>query len=135
MMLVRTRVAPSAIHGLGLFALGVIPKGAPVWRFEPGFDREFSPEEFAALPTEAQEHIRWFAYVNRDTGGRVLSGDHTCFMNHSPAPTTGASLDAVPAITPVAVREIGVGVVVTGGEGVFDAEAGTQLGGGPEGGG
>ena len=127
MMLVRTRVAPSAIHGLGLFAVDAIPKGTPVWRFEAGFDREFSPEEFAALPTEAQAHIRWFAYVNRDTGGRVLSGDHTCFMNHSPAPNTGTSHDAVPPIITVALRDISVGEELTCDYWVFDAEAGKKL--------
>jgi len=127
MMLVRTRVAPSAIHGLGLFALDAIPKGMPVWRFEPGFDREFSREEFAALPAEAQAHIRWFAYANRDTGGLVLSGDHTCFMNHSPAPNTGAPRDAVAMITTVALRDIAVGEELTCDYWAFDVEAREKL--------
>jgi SET domain-containing protein len=128
MMLVRTRVAPSAIHGMGLFAVDVIPKGTAVWRFEKGFDREFSPEEFAALPADAQAHIRWFAYVDRDTGGRVLSGDHTCFMNHAPDPNTGAILDAVPPITTLALRDIAAGEELTCDYQAFDAEAGKKLG-------
>jgi hypothetical protein len=127
MMLVRTRVAPSAIHGLGLFAVDTIPKGTPIWRFEAGFDREFSPGEFAALPAQAQVHIRWFAYVDRDTRGRVLSGDHTCFMNHSPEPNTGALRDAVLPITTVALRDIAVGEELTCNYWAFDAEAGQKL--------
>jgi uncharacterized protein len=38
MMLVETRLAPSAIHGIGLFAVRSIPQGTAVWEFdaEPG---------------------------------------------------------------------------------------------------
>ncbi len=127
MMLVRTRVAPSAIHGMGLFAVDAIPKGTPVWRFEAGFDREFSPEEFAALPAEAKAHVRWFAYVDRDSGRRVLSGDHTCFMNHAPEPNTDAPRDAVAPITTVALRDIAAGEELTCDYWAFDAEAGQKL--------
>ncbi len=44
MMLIRTRVAPSTIHGMGLFTVEPAVKGTPIWRFEPGFDHDFSPE-------------------------------------------------------------------------------------------
>jgi uncharacterized protein len=127
MMLVRTRVAPSTIHGMGLFAVEDIPKGTAVWRFEKGFDREFSPEEFAALPAQAQAHIRWFAYVDKATGGWILSGDHACFMNHAPEPNTGATRDAVPPITTVALRDIAAGEELTCDYRAFDAEAGKKL--------
>jgi hypothetical protein len=128
MMLVRTRVAPSAIHGLGLFAVEFIPRGTPVWRFEPGFDREFSPEQFAALPAGAQAHLRWFAYVNRESGGRVLSGDHTCFMNHSPDPNTGAAPGALPPVTTIALRDIAAGEEMTCNYWSFDSDATRKLG-------
>jgi hypothetical protein len=128
MMLVRTRVAPSAIHGLGLFAVGFIPRGTPVWRFEPGFDQEFSPEQFAALPAGAQAHLRWFAYVNRESGGHVLSGDHTCFMNHSPDPNTGAAPDALPPVTTIALRDIAAGEEMTCNYWNFDSDATRKLG-------
>ena len=58
MMLIETRVAPSSIHGMGLFAVNAVPKNTPVWTFQPGFDRDFSPEQFAALPPPAQAHVR-----------------------------------------------------------------------------
>lgn len=128
MMLVRTRVAPSAIHGMGLFAVDAIPKGTPVWRFEPGFDREFSPKEFAAMPAQGQAHIRWFAYMDRDTGQRVLSGDHSCFMNHAAEPNTGAPRDALAPITTVALRDIASGEELTCDYWKFDTEAREKLG-------
>jgi hypothetical protein len=127
MMLVRTQVAPSSIHGMGLFAVDVLPKGTPVWRFEPGFDREFSPGQFAALPPTAQAHLQWFAYVNKATGGWVLSGDHTCFMNHAAKPNTGALPGAVAPVTTVALRDIAAGEELTCDYREFDAEARAKL--------
>jgi uncharacterized protein len=133
MMLVRTRVAPSAIHGLGLFAVEPIPKGTPVWRLAPGFDREVPAREVAALPPLAQEHTRWFSWVNRDNGRAVLSGDHACFMNHSPTPNTGMAPDAAPADTTVALRDIAAGEELTCDYFAFDADAPRKLGTAPGG--
>lgn len=129
MMLVRTRVAPSAIHGMGLFAVDAIPAGTPVWRFVPGFDQEISAERFAALPEQAQAHIRWFAYQDTTTGSWMLSGDHTCFMNHADRPNTGAPADATLPVTTVALRDIAAGEELTCDYRAFDAEAGVKLGG------
>ena len=127
MILVRTRVAPSAIHGMGLFAVDAIPVGTPIWRFVPGFDREFSSEQFAALPPEAQAHLRWFAFMDKATGCWVLSGDHACFMNHSPDPNTGAQPGATVPVTTVALRDIAAGDELTCNYRDFDVEAGQKL--------
>ena len=126
-MLVRTRVAPSAIHGLGLFAVDAIPVGTPIWRFEPRFDRKFSAEQFSALPAKAQAHLRWFAYLDKATGGWVLSGDHACFMNHSSDPNTGTSPEAGPPVVTVARRDIPAGGELTCNYWDFDAGAGQKL--------
>ncbi len=127
MMLVGTRVAPSAIHGLGLFAGQFIPRGTPVWRSVAGFDREFSPEEVAALPGPAQAHLRWFGFVNRETGSVTLGGDHACFMNHASDPNTGAPVAARP-LTTVALRDIAAGEEITCDYFTFDADAARKLG-------
>ena len=127
MMLIKTRVRPSGIHGMGLFAVDAVPRGTAVWRFETGFDREFSAGEFAALPDEAQQHLRWFAFVDAVGGNWVLSGDHACFMNHSATPNTGATPDAPPPITTVALRDIAAGEELTCDYFAFDAEAAGKL--------
>ena len=133
MMLVRAHVAPSVIHGMGLFAVEFIPRGTPIWRFEPGFDRKFKPEQFSALPPEAQAHLRWFAYLDQESGSWVLSGDHACFMNHSPQPNTGAPAGAAVSVTTVALRDIGAGEELTCDYLAFDEDAKVKLGGGMKG--
>lgn len=127
-MLIKTRVQPSAIHGLGLFATGFVARGTPVWRFEPGFDREFSPGQFAAQPPLAQQHLRWFAYLDLLSGLWVLSGDLSIFMNHAQSPNTGAMSGVAATITTVALRDITVGEELTCDYFAFDAEAGKKLG-------
>ena len=127
MLLIETRVAPSAIHGLGLFTLKKIPRGTPVWKYQPGFDREFSTEEFVALPPSAQAHLRWFAFFDRAGGNWILSGDHACFMNHAAAPNTGAQPDASAPVVAVALRDLAAGEEITCDYFAFDAQAGSKL--------
>jgi SET domain-containing protein len=127
MMLIETRVQPSAIHGLGLFTVKSVARGTPVWKFQPGFDREFSPAEFAALPPAAQQHLRWFAFLDGNNGQWILSGDHACFMNHSSMPNTGAPSDAKPPVVTVALRDLAAGEEITCNYFSFDAEAAGKL--------
>jgi len=113
MMLIETRVAPSLIHGLGLFAVSPVPAGTPVWKFQPGFDHDFSPGQFAALPELARLHTRWFCFVSKLDGHVILSGDHACFINHSEANNTGTPPDARPPVTTLALRDLAPGEEIT----------------------
>lgn len=131
MMLIRTRVQPSAIHGLGLFAIEPVPRGTPIWRFQPGFDHAFTPGEIAALPVVAQEHVRWFAFLNPEDGSMTLGGDHAIFMNHSAPPNTGAPPDAPLPVTTVALRDIAPGEEITCNYFDFDHDAPRKLGAAP----
>ena len=126
-MLIKVRVQPSGIHGMGLFVVEAVAKGTAVWRFEAGFEREYSSGELDALPTLAQQHLRWFAFLDRVSGNWILSGDHACFMNHSATPNTGALPDAVPPVTTVALRDIATGEELTCDYFAFDAEAAGKL--------
>lgn len=128
-MLVPTRVAPSSIHGLGLFTAEPLAKGTPLWRFEEEFDRAFTPVQFDALPCSAQEHLRWFAYFDDVRRAWILSGDHSCFMNHSAEPNTGAPPNAALPITTVALRDIADGEELTCDYFAFDSEARQKLSG------
>ncbi|MCC7374991.1 MAG: SET domain-containing protein [Verrucomicrobiales bacterium] len=121
MMLVPVRADRSAIHGLGLFATAAIPRGTPVWRFQPGFDRTFSPVDFAALPDRAQEHLRHYGYLDVATGHWFLGGDLSIFMNHGPVPNTGASTVLGSAIMTSALRDIQEGEELTCDYRAFDA--------------
>lgn len=127
-MLVKTHVAPSSIHGLGLVAHEIILRGTPIWRFLPGFDHEFSPEEFERLPALARDHVRWFCFVSKETGHVILSGDHACFINHSPTPNTGAARDGATPGTTVALRDIAKDEEITCNYFEYDADTPWKLG-------
>lgn len=81
MLLVQTYLAKSRIHGLGVFASKAIPKGTRVWRFIEGFDRAYTPKQFARLPKPAQDFIRHHGY--RVDGEILLTADHDHHINHS----------------------------------------------------
>lgn len=121
MMLVPVRADRSAIHGLGLFAAAFIPRGTPVWRFQPGFDRTFSSGEFAGLPAEAQAHVRHYGYLDSATGHWFLGGDLSIFMNHGPVPNTGATAAIGSAGLTCALRDIPAGEELTCDYRTFDA--------------
>src|SRR3546814_18826761 len=84
MLLVKTYVAPSRIHGLGLFAAERIPRGARIWEFNPVMDRFVSREEFESLPPAAREFLRVYAYPWPKGGDTLLfSADNGHFSNRS----------------------------------------------------
>src|ERR1044071_9618940 len=82
MLLVRTYLDKSTIDGLGVFAGEYIRKGTKVWRFVEGFDRVWSPRDFAKLPKQAQTYVLRYGY--RVDGEILLTCDHDHHMNHSP---------------------------------------------------
>lgn len=86
MLLVKTYLDKSPIHGLGVFAGEFIRKGTKIWRFVEGFDRAYSPKQFARLPKPARDFIRFHGY--RVDGEVILTADHDCHMNHSDDPNT-----------------------------------------------
>ncbi len=128
MLLVKTYLAPSRLHGTGLFAAEPIPRGTPFWRFEPGFDQAIAPARFATLPPLTQQHIRWFAWLSQTDAHYILSGDFCCFMNHAAEPNTGAPAGVQPPVTTIALRDIAQGEELTCDYFAFDAEARKKLG-------
>jgi uncharacterized protein len=87
MMLVPTYVAPSRIHGLGLFAAAPIPAGTVVWRFAPGLDQVIPVERLDGLPAPARAFLDRYAFESAFfPGGLLLSFDDTRFINHADEP-------------------------------------------------
>ena len=86
MLLVNTYLDKSAIHGLGVFAGQFIRKGTKIWRFVEGFDRFYSPKQFARLPKPARDFIKFHGY--RVDGEILLTVDHDRHMNHADEPNT-----------------------------------------------
>ena len=81
MLLVKTRLGKSRIHGLGVFAAQPIRKGQPVWRFVEGFDRCWTPAQFARLPKPARDYVAFHGYSV--DGEILLPADNDHHMNHS----------------------------------------------------
>lgn len=91
MLLVKTYLAPSKIHGIGLFAAEPIPKGTPTWKFMDGFDLAINKEDINKLSDPARKQFENYAYLNQQTGKYILCFDDSRFMNHSTDPNTKSS--------------------------------------------
>lgn len=81
MLLVKTSLRHSPIHGFGVFAEEFIPAGTVVWRYVEGFDSRLSEEFVLSLPPEGQAAIRHYSAFWK--GGYVVSADDARFLNHS----------------------------------------------------
>lgn len=88
MMMVKTEVRASRIHGLGVFLLQPVKAGALIWRFDSRIDRVYSREELAGLPPHVQAYLRTYSTWHRASGLYVLCGDNGRYFNHSKTPTT-----------------------------------------------
>lgn len=86
MLLVKTKIGPSRIQGIGLFASEFIPQGTPVWKFMPGFDIKISKNQLELLSQPARETFLKYAYLNPKTKKYVLCFDNARFFNHSDEP-------------------------------------------------
>lgn len=86
MLLVKTYLDKSKIHGIGVFAGEFIRKDTKIWRFVEGFDRFYSAKQYARLPKAARDFIKFHGY--RVDGEILLTVDHDRHMNHSDTPNT-----------------------------------------------
>lgn len=89
MLLVKTRVAPSRIHGLGVMAAEPVRAGEPVWRFEPGLDLVLPRPEVERRPAAFRTYVETYGYLSPEfPDAYVLSCDHAKFLNHAEEPNT-----------------------------------------------
>jgi SET domain-containing protein len=87
-MLVKTYVAPSKIHGLGIFAQEYIPNGTIIWRYIKGFDRRYTQEEINKLPKQAKEYIGTYGWRSAKSGLICIGLDNDKYFNHSETPNS-----------------------------------------------
>ena len=94
MVLVKTHIGKSKIHGLGVFASEFIPKGTKIWELTPGIDLEWNLSSFMSLPNQVQLYIRHWGYQDPTTFNYRLSFDNDRFMNWSLTPNVvGSSIE------------------------------------------
>jgi SET domain-containing protein len=111
MMMVKTELRQSAIHGTGVFLLEPVRKGDLVWRFDSRIDRVYSEEDLASLPELTRDFLRTYSTWHEATRLWILCGDNGRHFNHSDTPNT-LSL-GVGFGDDVAARDLPAGVELT----------------------
>ena len=129
MLLVKTSVLYSPIHGLGCFADQDIKKGELVWKFDPKIDLTYTEEQVQEMPEAVREFLKMYSY-GESRGGKkiyVLCGDHARHMNHSESPNLLEGYRDGES-TNIAGRDIKKGEELTCNYLEFDADAKVKLG-------
>jgi hypothetical protein len=123
MLMVKTRIAPSRIAGIGVFADQDIPAGTVTWRFMPGYDLLLTQSAIDALPEPARSSLLDLAYYHAATDCYVLCADNARFMNHADEPNTaGVHVDGAIEGDDISTRDIRVGEEMTCDYRLFDAD-------------
>jgi len=88
MLTVKTYLAPSAIHGIGLFAAESIPANTIIWKYNPHIDRIYTETGFLEICRNANSlTLRHLLNSSYRRGGRYFYlTDNSRFINHSELP-------------------------------------------------
>lgn len=122
MLLVKTSLSISSIHGIGLFAAQLILKGTVVWRFHPVIDIKLTGEEIARLAEPCREQTVKYTYRDKLSGLYVLCGDDARFFNHSDEPNCIDVFNDAEADLTLARRDIQEGEELTCDYALFDLD-------------
>jgi hypothetical protein len=82
MLLVKTQLGISPIHGIGLFAAQFIPKGTVTWEYSPDFDKSYEEGDVARMHHAVKEQFLRYAYFDNALCRYVLCFDDQRFINH-----------------------------------------------------
>lgn len=86
MIMVKTKLGKSKIHGIGLFADQNIKKGTITWDYQPWFHITYSKEDLKKMSKPAREQVLWYAFVDKKDDRYILCADDQRFINHSSNP-------------------------------------------------
>lgn len=82
MLLVKTKLGLSKVHGIGLFAAQFIPQGTVTWEYNPDFDTSYAEADLARMSLPVREQFQKYAYFHQELGRYVLCFDDMRFINH-----------------------------------------------------
>ena len=104
MLTVNTYLAPSSIHGIGLFAAELIPANSTIWQYDKHIDKIYSEDLFlnicSKIPANTLQHLLNCSYKR---GGRYFYlTDNARFINHSVL----ANIGFIDDYTEIALQEI-----------------------------
>lgn len=83
MLVVKASAQQSPIEGLGVFTDEFIPKGTPVWIYNPKFDISFDPVEVENMSPAEKALIQKYAYLSLESRKYIYCIDDSRFINHS----------------------------------------------------
>ena len=89
-LLIKTKVKPSSIEGLGLYADEDILKGAVVWLHDPILDGWFYADELNRYTESMKDYIKHFCCYDKEKQAWIKSCDNANWMNHSKKPNLGS---------------------------------------------
>ncbi len=105
MLMVKTYMAPSKVHGIGLYAAEDIPAHTIVWKFHAFVDKVLTGSDFfricQGIDTPALHHILSSTY--KRSGQYFYLTDNARFINHS---EEGSNIIFVDDFSEVASRHI-----------------------------
>ncbi|SRR6266566_1991477 len=88
MLIIKTRIALSPIHGLGLFAEELIKTNTLIWEYTPGLDLHLEYDFVRSLPRHKRIELINYAGISKSHRYLILCGDNARFINHSLAANT-----------------------------------------------
>lgn len=117
MLLVKTYLAESKVHGIGLFAAESIKKGTVIWEFSPHIDMVFPVMKYEEAPRQVKDFLKVYGYVSIDRPDvYTICVDNARFINHSEEPNT----DDTTGLT-IAKRDIAAGEEILSNYAEFEA--------------
>lgn len=123
MLLVKTKVKESSIHGLGLFADQFIHKGTEVWKFTPGFDLKFTGGQILAFPEMLQIYFYTYGWRSKKSKLYCLCSDGGKYFNHASDPNCLSEYrDEQEEVVTIAIKDIAIGEEMTDNYSSFEDE-------------
>lgn len=114
MLFIKTKVLPSKIQGLGLFADEFIPKGTIIWKFTPEFDLKFTKKQIKKFPKQVQEYLETYCWLSKKSDNYCFSSDNGKYFNHSKNPNSlSAYYENEEEVVTKAIRDIQKGEEIT----------------------
>lgn len=115
MLLIKTKLGLSTIHGIGLFADQLIPKDTIVWQHNDLIDRVYRYDQLENMPDIIQQTLNNYGW--REDEYFIMPGDNARFTNHSITP----NCEPAPGIS-IAIRDIQIGEEITENYSSFDED-------------
>lgn len=127
MLLVKSFLKFSDIHGVGCFTAEDIKVGQVVWKFDHLLDVELDADKISNFPAAVQSFLFMYAYGQQaaDKKTFILCGDHARHMNHSESPNLVEAGDG--NAFNIACRDIKKGEELTCDYNAFDTDASFKL--------